>query len=291
MKVSLLNALAWLFSLLPYRFQGWLARPASRVFWRVSTRLRTVSLKNLELCYPDLSEDERQVLAREAMYHYMRSVLEVGIAWHGSRRRIDGLFLPIEGKEHFEAVRDEGKGVIVLTLHLGCWELLPLTLSRHVDGVGLYKAGADESVNRRLVETRERFGLRMVAAGRRGIRALFDSLNHGKVVVLLPDQEPKEGDGRFVPLFGIPALTGVLVPRLLQRTGARVVFEVAMRRAGGRCQVVFIPAEDEIYSDDIEISLAALNRGVEQCIALDPAQYLWGYKRFRARPEGEQRFY
>jgi KDO2-lipid IV(A) lauroyltransferase len=218
-------------------------------------------------------------------------VLEAGIAWHGSQQRIDGLFQPTQGEEHFEAAKAQQKGVIVLTLHLGCWELLPLTLSRHVDGVALYKAGEDPDLDRRLAETRERFGLRMVPAGRRGIRALFDSLNQHKTVLLLPDQEPKEGDGRFVPLFGVPALTGVLVPRLLQRTGARVVFEVAVRRPGNRCQVVFLPADEEIYSPDIQTSLAALNRGVEQCIALDPAQYLWGYKRFRARPDDQPRFY
>jgi len=63
------------------------------------------------------------------------------------------------------------------------------------------------------------------------------------------------------------------------------------RLPGGRFRVNFMRADEDVYSADMETSLAAVNRGVERCIALDPAQYLWSYKRFKTRPEGEEPFY
>lgn len=290
MNGLLFRAIARLLSLAPLRLLHWLAVPLAALLWRVAKRLRRVSLANIALCYPDLGPEAQEQRARRAMYHYACNALEVGVCWYGSRRRFDALFEPTEGLEAWRAALEKGDGVVFMAPHYGAWELLGLAMSPDLAAT-LYKPGSDSAVDAVLIERRERFGADLVPANRRGLKRLMDALRAGGAVGVLPDQEPTGGDGRFAPFFGAPALTGVLVPRLLRRTGAKAFFAGCVRGPDARFRIHIIPAEAELHDDDLDVALAALNRGVEQVIALDPEQYLWGYKRFRARPEGEARLY
>ena len=204
--------------------------------------------------------------------------------------RFDRLFLEPEGMEYFQRALDSGRGVVFLAPHYGAWELLGLNMSEQL-GATLYKPGNDAEIERLLVANRERFGAQLVPANRRGLKKLMDSLSLGQAVAVLPDQEPRLGDGRFAPFFGVPALTGVLVPRLLQKTGALAVFSVCVRRPAGATGCMCCEPHEDIYSPDLDTAIAAVNQGVERCIGLDPGQYLWAYKRFRARPEGAEPAY
>lgn len=290
MKGFAFRLLARTLSLVPLRLLHLLARPLAAVLWRLSSRLRRVSLANIGLCYPGLDERARTERAREAMLHYACNALEVGVCWYGSRRRFERLFEPPVGWSHVTEPLERGEGLVFMAPHFGAWELLGLAVSDVLDAT-LYKPGSDAEVDRVLIERRERFGANLVPANRKGLKALLAVLGRGGGVAVLPDQEPTGGDGRFAPFFGVPALTGVLAPRLVQRTGARAVFAGCVRGANGKYRVHVIPAEAAISDPDPDIALAALNRGVEAVIALAPDQYLWGYKRFRARPPGQARLY
>lgn len=289
-KGALFRGAALVLALLPPRLGRALARPLAWLLWRASARFRRVSLANLALCYPQLPEAEREQLARRSIYHYACNALEAGVAWYWPRPAFDRLFDAPRGWNDFEAALAKDRGVLFLAPHFGAWEMLGLSVSTDM-GATLYKPASDAAVDAVLVDRRERFGARLVPAGRRGLKALMDQLKAGRAVGVLPDQEPRAGDGRFAPFFGAPALTGVLVSRLIQRTGARAVFACCLRKPGGRFEVCIIPAEDDLYSPDIDTALAALNRGVEAVVALDPEQYLWAYKRFRARPDGQPNRY
>jgi KDO2-lipid IV(A) lauroyltransferase len=290
-KVALLKALAWLFSLVHPRIAHLLARPIAAVLWLVARRLRTVSLRNLELCLPGLDEKQRLALARSAMIHYVRNIFETGMGWYWSPQRLQALFLPAIGEEHVEAARALGRGVIALSPHIGAWELITISCAADIDGCVLYKPGDDPALNQAILEKRQKAGIRLVPATPAGLRVLVGDLRQGKIIGALPDQEPRDGDGVFAPFFGVPALTGVLIPRLAARLGAAVVYCVCLRRPGGRDQIRFLPVDEAIRSPDRVVAASELNRGVERCIGLDPAQYLWAYKRFRARPEGEKPVY
>ncbi len=290
MKAFVFRAVARLTSLLPVRVSRALSRPLAALIWRLSSRLRRVSLVNLSLCYPQLPEAEREDRARQAMFHYACNALEVGVSWYAGRRRFEGLFEERVGWAHFEAGKAHGRGLLFLAPHFGAWEMLGLSVSKDL-AAALYKEGSDAAVDEVLIERRQRFGNHLVPAGRRGLKVLMDRLREGGAVAVLPDQEPTGGEGRFAPFFGEPALTGVLVPRLLQRTGARAVFAGCVRRPNGRFRIHVLPAEEALYSEDMDTALAALNRGVESVIALAPEQYLWAYKRFRALPDGQGKRY
>jgi KDO2-lipid IV(A) lauroyltransferase len=135
---------------------------------------------------------------------------------------------------------------------------------------------------------RERFGAKLVPSDRGGVRELLEALRRGDSIGVLPDQDPPEGSGVFAPFFGIAAHTPVLASRLAHRTGAAVLYVFAERLGWGRGFVLHIvPAPAEVADADEAPACAALNQGLEDCIRRFPAQYWWGYARFRRRPPGE----
>jgi KDO2-lipid IV(A) lauroyltransferase len=112
------------------------------------------------------------------------------------------------------------------------------------------------------------------------------------MIGILPDQEPKFGNGEFAPFFNIQAYTGTLVSRMIKKTSAIVVFAYAKRLANGQgYELNFSPAPKDVYSDELSASVSGLNQGVEHCVKALPEQYQWSYYRFRTRPEGEEKIY
>ena len=291
MSYYILNFVAWLISLMPMRMVIWLSYPLGWLTWHASGTKRNSTLKNLQACYPEMEEAERLALARESMRYYTLNILETGLAWHGSRNRINRLFDEPVGYEHLEQALAEDRGLLLLVPHFGNWELINQWSKKYFYLTSLYKPGSNTSLDAKLLAKRRRLGAGMVPANRSGLKQIYKCIQNNQTVALLPDQEPSAGQGRFAPFFGVPALTGVLAPRLLQRTGCLALFVVGKRMGNGRYQTHFIPAEEGIYSADMDEALAAMNRGVERCVEVDSAQYLWAYKRFRRRPEGEPRFY
>jgi len=286
-----LNFVTWLISLMPMKLVVWLSYPLGWLTWRASDTKRNSTLKNLHACYPEMGEDERLALARESMRYYTLNILETGLAWHGSEARIDRLFDEPVGYEYLKEVLAAERGLLLLVPHFGNWELISHWSKNYFHLTSLFKPGSNTFFDAKLLAKRRRLGAGIVPADRSGLKQIYKCIRNNQPVALLPDQEPSAGQGQFAPFFGVPALTGVLAPRLMQRTGCLALFVVGKRTGNGRYQTHFIPAEESIYSADMDEALAAMNRGVERCVEVDSAQYLWAYKRFRRRPEGEPRFY
>lgn len=268
-----------------------IAPALAAVLWRLSPKKRHVTLINLQAVYPHMDVEHRYKIARASMVHYVRGVMEAGMFWHWSLQEILQCFDEPQGLEHLRAAMDAGNGVILAAPHWGSWELAGQYIQQVLHCTVLYKPGRDPVVQALLLEKRRRAGTAVVPANAAGLRVLYKTIKAGGAIGILPDQEPTKGEGKFAPFYGIETLTGVLVTRIAQRTGARVVFVVCARGAGGRYRLHFLPADDAISSADSRIALTALNEGIERTIELDSPQYLWAYKRFRNRPAGEPPFY
>jgi KDO2-lipid IV(A) lauroyltransferase len=131
---------------------------------------------------------------------------------------------------------------------------------------------------------RRRLGADIVPIGAAGIRRLLKTLRAGGMVGILPDQVPgRAAAGCNVPFMGVTCYTATLPLELLRRSGANALFCFARRVRGGYV-VHFQAVEPMLFSDDDVLAAEALNRGVESCVAIAPAQYQWTYKRFRERP-------
>jgi len=291
MKLLLLRIMMRVFSWITPPVAEIIAPPVAAVLWYLSPRKRRVTRLNLRAVYPDMDAARRTKIARESMIHYVRGVFEAGMLWHWPLDRIFSYFDEPQDINLYHENERTGTGVLLAGAHCGSWELFGLFMQKYVDGAFMYKPGRHPDVEEMLLEKRRRSGATLVPASGAGLRAMFKLLKAGRTVVLVVDQEPTLGEGQFAPFFGIETLTGVLLPRMAQRTGAPVIFGTCERRKGGRYRVHMFNADEAIYSENLRSAATALNQGVEQCIEVDTTQNLWAYKRFRNRPEGEKPFY
>jgi len=245
---------------------------------------------NLSIVITQFPGESRQQLLKSAMYEAGKSVFEVCKIWSGSVESAQILVREVCGLELLDQAIAARRGMIFAAPHLGCWELLTFWVCKRTPLAIAYRPPRQPALEPLLL--RVRHGARAVeqvpADGTVGVRKLYKRLIDGGVVGILPDQQPKQGEGEFASFFGTQALTGVLLPRLAQRTGATVLFAFAERLPrGAGYRLHILPAPPGIADPDLPTAVAALNRGVEMCVRLAPAQYQWHYKRYSIRPPGE----
>jgi len=261
------------------------------VLGRVDNPLRRKAEQTLACVNTHFGAEKRQVFLREALIEAGKSFTEIARVWTGDPQRRLDLIREMRGGEHFEAALAAKRGLIIAAPHLGCWELLNYWLCSRTPIAIAYRPPRQADLEPLLVRARGGLDAEQVRAeGTSGVRRLLKRLADGGVVGILPDQQPKQGEGEFAPFFGTQALTMVLLPRLAARTGATVLFAFVERlpRAEG-FRLHFLPAPPEIASTDLPTAVAALNRGVEACVELAPTQYQWHYKRYSIRPPSENR--
>lgn len=252
-------------------------------------RQRRNALINIALHRPDLGTRALIRLRNRSLVAFGRTYCEMGRIWLRPPADVLGLVREVRGAELLR--RDDGRGLIVLSPHLGAWELAGLYLAAQGPTTIFYKP--QRRLDQLILEARRRSGAQLAPTTARGVRALVQALAAGEYAGILPDQEPRADKGAtLAPLFGLPALTMVLVSRLARKSGARVIFMFAERlpRARGY-RIHCLPAPAGIDSDDDATAAAALNLGIERCIAVCPEQYLWPYRRFRRRSVGQSRVY
>ena len=264
---------------------GWL-------LWRIPSAPRRIAARNLALCFPELTPTERDRLLRRNLMETGRGLLELGPLWLWPGQRVLALVRgSVAGEEALAAAARQQRGAILLTPHLGAWEMAGLYYSSRHPLTILYRPsrlGLDELS----VRGRGRVGGKVVATDARGVRALLTSLRNGEILGILPDQDPGEESGVFAPFFGIAANTMTLVSRLALKTGVPVFLTWAERLPRGRGYALHLRALPEVTAAaSLEVSAAALNQGVEAAVRSLPAQYLWVYKRFKTRPPGEAKLY
>ncbi|MBK8507178.1 MAG: lysophospholipid acyltransferase family protein [Candidatus Competibacter sp.] len=281
-----LRGLLQLAALLPLPLAHGVGALCGWLLWRIPANSpRRIAERNLALCFPELSIAERETLLRRNLQETGKLLLELGPLWLWRGDRVLALVR--------EAARDESalaaaarakRGVILLTPHLGCWEMAGLYYSSRYPLTILYRpsrVGLDELSR----EGRGRLGGNVVATDASGVRALLNALRRGEMLGILPDQDPGEEGGVFAPFFGVAASTMTLVSRLALKTGVPVFLTWAERLPGGRGFSLHLRALPEVTAaGSLEESVAALNREVEAAVRALPAQYLWTYKRFKTRP-------
>jgi KDO2-lipid IV(A) lauroyltransferase len=253
---------------------------------------RYVSKRNIESCFTTKDSKERKRLLRKSLIEAAKAILELGPMWLWPPERIARKVHEIEGIEALEACLAEGRGLFAATPHLGAWELCGLIGSQRFPFTAMYRPPRVAGVEEWIRQARERAGATLVAMDASGIKAMYHALNRGEVVGILPDQEPRDGAGVFVPFFGVQAMTMTLISKMARKTNAAVFLAYMERFPAGRgYKLVIREVPDSIRSrDDIEAA-TTLNKALEACIEACPEQYLWAYRRFKQRPEGEPSIY
>ncbi|HEB91877.1 MAG TPA: hypothetical protein ENI94_00075 [Gammaproteobacteria bacterium] len=253
---------------------------------------RRVARRNIYRCFPDWSPAQRRRLLRQSLRQTGRTAAETAAIWLWPLPRVLPQVRAVEGEELLQQGMARGRGVIMLSPHLGSWEMAGLYLSVQWGITSMYRPPKLMAMNALMQQGRERGGAHLVPTDASGVRALLRTLRQGGMIGILPDQDPERESGVFAPFFGHPANTMVLLPKLARKSGATVLFIYAERLPQGRGFRLHIRSAPAGIDDaDLGRAAASLNQGVEACVRQLPVQYQWGYKRFKGQPEGEPDFY
>ena len=218
-------------------------------------------------------------IRRSAVAEAGKGAMELPAIWMRSQQEAANLVVEVRGWELIESALAAGKGAILLTPHLGCWEITAQYASRRHPITVLYSPPKMRAVEPLMQHGRTREGMKSVPPDLSGLRAMLRALHRGEAIGILPDQVPGIGEGEWTDFFGRPAYTMTLVTRLAEKTGAPVLLGYAERLARGRgYRLHVVPMPDPQPG---ETPQRLLNRAIEELVRRCPAQYLWAYNRYK----------
>jgi len=253
----------------------------------IPNRSRHVTRVNVQLCFPEIRAEQQQRLVKSSLIEMGKTIAEISPMWQWEKKQLFNTIKSVEGEELLKQALLKNKGVILAAPHLGCWELLGHYLADKYPTTCMYQKPKIKQLDSIIRKGRERFGVKLVPTDNQGIRAMLKSVKNNELICILPDQEPSDGNGVFVPFFDVNAYSMILISRIAKKTGATVLTIYAKRLEKGQgYNVVFKPL-DQINTESIEDSVIYLNDEIEKCVCDIPEQYQWSYKRFRTQPMDE----
>ena len=274
---------------------GWIPRPVARCMgnflgeaaFLLDKRHREVTLKNLQMALGrELDPTQRRSLAK-AVYRNLGQILfEVGwsltVDWETLCRHIT-----VEGLDNYRTAYRQGNGVLVITAHMGNWELLPIVAGQVDIPINIVYRPLDfKPLDRFFERTRSRFGARLIQS-RRALLKILKALKKGEAVAMLMDQNVDYYDGVWVDFFGHPACTTKAMAVIAMKTGAAVMPVFLYRQADGFRAVfgqVLTPAPTTgDQRKDVEARTAQYTKVIEEGIRAEPDQWFWVHRRWKTK--------
>jgi Kdo2-lipid IVA lauroyltransferase/acyltransferase len=258
-------------------------------------RLRGVGLRNLQLAFPDMPATEREHMLR-LEYRNLGWLLAEFCQMSTYTPESAARFIRYEGLEHYLAARDRGQGVLVLTGHLGAWELSSFYHSLAGYPMGMVIRRLDNPLVDRMVNRiRCQHGNRVLHKDDFA-RGLLAAMRAGDTVGILMDTNMTPPQGLFVPFFGVSACTASGLARVALKTGAAVLPGFLLWEESERQYVLhFYPELTLASTGDAEAdaaeNTARFTAVLEEVIRKYPSQWLWMHRRWKTRPPGEPPIY
>lgn len=183
----------------------------------------------------------------------------------------------------------EGRGILYLTPHLGCFEITARFLIQHGPITVMYRPPRQGFLEPLMEQARNTSGLKAVPANLQGVREFVRALKRGEAVGMLPDQVPSTGDGVWAPFFGKQAYTMTLAGRLAAQTGVAVILTAGERLPQGKGWRIHYVRLPEPLPREPQALAAAINSAMETLIRRFPEQYLWSYNRYKVPKDAPPR--
>lgn len=285
------NRLAFLIikvtSLLPLGMLRILGSCMGYCHWVLNTRAKRTTLTNLKICFPDMNTADRQTLAKQSLRETMKTLLEAGRIWRRDWPWLSSKIVGVSNEDILTEKINKGRGLIVITLHMGNWEVVGPYLAQKFPLTALYQPFKYSELDNLILKARQEKNIQMAPGNSQGIKKLLQALRHKQAVCILPDQVPDRNTGRIIStFFNKPAWTMSLIHNLVTRTGCEVCYCYALRVEKG-FHLYVADANPDIASEQLEVSAAAMNADLENIARKAPSQYQWEYKRFRQLPPEE----
>lgn len=276
---------------LPYSLQILMGKGLGLLALRFGKARRHIAERNLELCFPETTDLERAKLLRDHFITNGITFFEMGMAWFKPYSFLRKRFV-VKGVEHWERLRSEGKGALIIGLHFNTLEIANVPVSRLFDLSTSYRAHNNPVFDYVQHHRRERNNPRSKSVNRYDMRGMIKVLKQGDWLWYAPDQDYGRKVSEFVPWFGIPAATLAATPRLLKVAKVPAVGLKYRRLEGYKgYEIEFLPIIEGLPSGDDYQDLIRLNQFAESCVRDNIAEYNWVHRRFKTRPEGEPDLY
>lgn len=256
------------------------------LYRRVNSKRQRIVRVNLAMCFPDLTEVQREQLARDHFRFYGRSLVDFGLTWWASNTRLARL-IEFKGEDEYLETLKQHNVILLLPHMLGldCGAGFATSLA---PSISMMKATKNDLVNWRLWKGRTRSKSMRVVMRNQGLRPLIRAAKQGTPCYYMPDQDFGENELTvYAPFFGVQASTLTTLAAMARLANAKVVPIYPIMREDGKYEVIFDRALDNFPSGDELADATRVNEVVEKCISLAPAQYMWTLQWFKTRPDGE----
>ncbi|WP_437889066.1 kdo(2)-lipid IV(A) palmitoleoyltransferase [Phytobacter sp. V91] len=282
--------LLWLLVQLPYPVLSRLGETLGKLSRPFLKRRERIARRNLELCFPEMSAEKREVMIEKNFRALGMGLFETGMAWFWPDRRVRRWF-DVEGYQNLLDAQADRKGVMVVGVHF-----MSLELGGRVMGLCQPMMATYRPHNNALMEwvqTRGRMRSNKSMIDRRNLKGLVSELRKGEAVWFAPDQDYGRKGSTFAPFFSVVSAATTNGTYVLSRlSGAHMLTVTMVRktdRSGYRLHIG--KALTDYPSQDEYEAARYINRVIEQEIMRAPEQYLWIHRRFKTRPLGEASLY
>ncbi len=258
------------------------------LLWWVVLPRRRITLTNLRLCFPALSEQQRLQIARPCFRNIARSGLDRSVLSKCDQSSVEK-YVKVQGIEHLQAAA--GRPLILIAPHFVGLDAGGIRFTTLQRAVSIYSRQTNAVWDEWLLKARQRFNDPVLVA-RQGadMRAVMRNVRNGLPLYYLPDMDLGAANSIFVPFFGVPAATIPMVPRIARIIGAQVMMAVTEMTEDGYV-LQFEPPWADFPGESIEADTARMNGEIERWVLRMPDQYLWTHRRFKTRPAGLQGVY
>ncbi|OAN17764.1 lipid A biosynthesis lauroyl acyltransferase [Photobacterium jeanii] len=285
-----LMGMMYLISWLPYFIQFRMGQGIGRLAMRFMKKRRQTMKRNLELCFPDMPDDEREALIQKNIDNTGLALFETGMAWFWPDIRIER-HVTCEGIEIIEELERQGKGVLLIAIHSLNLELGARAFGMKTPGVGVYRPNDNPCFDFFQFNGRVRSNKYMI--DRKDVKGMLKALRTGERVWYAPDHDYGPRRHAFAPLFAVEkACTTTGTSLLVDASDCAVVPFVMKRNTdSGQYTLKVLEPLTEFPHEDPEAAAAYINKAIERSIMMAPDQYMWLHRRFKTRPEGEASLY
>lgn len=280
----------WLITRLPVSWQFGIGRTMGNIIYRCSPKLRNISATNIDICFPNLSAEERDALLKKNFEALGIGLIETAMAWWMPDSRLKNCAVTLNGVEHAEEAFKKGKGIILLGPHFICLEIIGRMLGSKYSFAVMYRPHKKHLVAYIQERFRQKYQIKTIARHR--MRELLNTLNSNMAVWYAYDIDAGEKRSVFAPFFGVQTASLTAVTRIVNMCDTAII-PIDFYRVDGKWGYeinLSAPLENFPGADYTE-DATRLNKLLEQAIRKKPEQYIWQYKRFKTRPPGEKRFY
>jgi KDO2-lipid IV(A) lauroyltransferase len=249
-----------------------------------------IANRNLQLCFPDISAQQRHEYVVKNFESVGMGLLETGMAWFWSDKRIKQ-WCQVSGLEYIQQARDNQQGVLLIGVHFLTLELGARIFGIYNPGIGVYRPHDNKLMD--WIQTKGRMRSNKSMLDRKDLKGMIRALKQGEIIWYAPDHDYGPRSSVFVPFFAVNQAATTTGTYLLTRMAKPAIVPfVPRRRSDGRgYELIIQPHVENFPLDDETTAAMAMNKVVEQQILLAPEQYMWLHRRFKTRPEGAESLY